>query len=490
MRLALRSLRFVVVPFCALGIASTAFAQSAPLPPPPSTTPVEIPPAPTVNDPMLAPVPPASKSIASWEEALAYVRSRSTDLRIAYDEVLRAEAQQRVALAGALPSVTATGNLTHNIFVERTESKLQPFEVLGADGKPVALQGGPYFARSQALQNPAVDDIGTGNLNVTQPLLALRAWHNIGTAKEAKVAAQLSMDDLKRVVALGVANALVGVVTAERIAELNRIGFRSALERLSLTQRKRALGAANGLDVIRAQQDVETARGTLVTGDESLRQSRESLGLALGMPTQIGVSASININGLEADAMRACRAAPSIDDRSDVLAARKRMDVAKRNVDDVKLQFMPTVNAATNLGAVTTPGVKPNPTWNIQALLTIPIWDGGARYGFLRDNRAQFDEAEQNLEALRRKATIEVEQARRNVKVAEDSRKVAADARALAAETDRLTQTAYREGQGTSLELVIAASALRQAEVNLALQDFNLVKARILAILALANCPW
>jgi hypothetical protein len=45
-------------------------------------------------------------------------------------------------------------------------------------------------------------------------------------------------------------------------------------------------------------------------------------------------------------------------------------------------------------------------------------------------------------------------------------------------------------GQGTSLELVTAASALRDAEINLALQDFSVVKARVLALLQLANCPW
>jgi len=53
-----------------------------------------------------------------------------------------------------------------------------------------------------------------------------------------------------------------------------------------------------------------------------------------------------------------------------------------------------------------------------------------------------------------------------------------------------MTQTAYMAGQGTSLELVTASEAHRQAELNLALADFNVVKARILAGLALATCPW
>jgi outer membrane protein TolC len=187
----------------------------------------------------------------------------------------------------------------------------------------------------------------------------------------------------------------------------------------------------------------------------------------------------------------ACQAAPPVDDRADVQAARSKRTVAERNITDVKLQFAPTINAQSTLATTTaSSSLAPNTTWNIQGVLSIPLWEGGARYGALRENRALADEALQNLEALRRKATIEVEQARRNVTVAEQSQKVASDARALAAETDRLTQAAYREGQGTSLELVVAASALRQAEITLALRDFDVVKARVAAILALANCPW
>jgi hypothetical protein len=53
-----------------------------------------------------------------------------------------------------------------------------------------------------------------------------------------------------------------------------------------------------------------------------------------------------------------------------------------------------------------------------------------------------------------------------------------------------MTQAAYTAGQGTSLELVTASEAHRQAELNLALQEFGVVKARLVAALALASCPW
>ncbi len=465
----------------AVASSTTAFAQPVPTAPPPlpapsasaSNQPIPIPPPPTVNDPMLAPVPPAKRMIATWEEALGYVRSRSTDLRIAYAEVARAEAQTRSALALYLPQLNGTVNANHQLITN-----------------PINVNPSVAQSFGGATRTP-LPNIITGNIQLVQPIVNIANWDQRHIARMNEDVQRLSVDDIKRNLALSLANALVGVVTAERVAELNRVGFRQSLERLDLTTRKKNLGAANGLDVVRAQQDVETARGNLVNGDESLRQAREALGLALGFPEQVGVARDVNINGLERSAMRICQVADSVDTRPDVAAARKKLDIAKRNIDNVYYQFAPTLNAQSTLGTSSADtGAAPNTTWNIAAVLSVPFWDGGARYGALRQARALSYEAEQNLEALRRTAIVQIEQARRGVDVAEASRKVAADARALAAETDRLTQVAYREGQGTSLELVIAAASLRQSEITLALREFDVVKSRVLAVLALATCPW
>ena len=467
-----RTLSLVAV---SLLFASPSFAQTAPKAR--STEEPALPPMPDVNDPMLTPVPRAKTEIANWEEALRYVRARSTDLRIAAATVLRAEAQQRVALAAALPTINAQGAYTHNVI---TKDVLQPTGFDPATGQ----------ITTESFTTPSKDAL-SGQITGVQPVLALRAWYNIGTSAENRDASQLSFEDAKRTIALSVANSIVGVVTAERVAELNRVGLRNALARLELTIRKSNLGGATGLDVVRARQDVEVTRATLVAGDESLRQSRESLGLALGVAEGVGVPPTVDISGLERDARNTCRPASSIDDRPDVAALRMRADVAHRGVNDVKLQFAPTVNLQSAASTTTVDlGTSPKTTWNVQAVLVIPIWDGGARYGFLRDAHAQEDIADLNLENTRRTATIQVVQARRGVTVAEASRNVANAARDLAAETDRLTRLSYQEGRGTSLELVTAAQSLRESEIQLALRDFDLVRARVLAVLALASCPW
>ena len=436
----------------------------------------DVPTAPTVDDPMLVPVPRAKVEIGTWEQALQHVRARSTDLRIAAYTIERAEAQQRVALAGALPSLNGTAAFTHQLITKDSVQIVGGSIATGVETRTFTTPPSDYF---------------TGQLVAVQPVIALRAWHAMGTARVATDASRLSFDDAKRQIALSVANSIVGVVTAERIAELNRVGLSNALSRVELTTRKASLGGANGLDVVRTRQDVEVARATLVAGDESLRQSREALGIALGLAEQVGVPPNVDISGLERDARATCKPAATVDERPDVAALRTQVEVAHRGVNDVKYQFAPIVNLQSALATTTTDtGASPNTTWNVQAVLSVPLWEGGARYGNLRDAHAQEAIADQRLEQGRRTAIIQVDQARRGVTVAESSRRVAVAARDLAAETDRLVRLSYQEGRGTSLELITAAQSLRESEIQLALRDFELVKARVLAVLALASCPW
>jgi multidrug efflux system outer membrane protein len=461
--------------------APVAPAVQAPLGPPagsPAAAPVTVPPPPDVTDALLAPVPAPRRVLRSWKEAVELLRSRSTDLRIAVDQVLQAEAQTRIALAQYLPLITGTAGYTHQILTNPSVNS-------GLGGISLGTNG---LVSSSRVPNP---NSFTGGIQLSQDIINFPEFDQISVDELSEDASRLSVDDEKRTLALSVANQIVAVVTAERDAEINRVGLRVALEQAEITNRKRALGAANGLDVVRAQQNAANARATLVTGDESLREAREALGLALGVSEETGVSPDVDVSGLALDAASSCRVVASVDDRSDVAAARVRLDVAKRTLRNIWYTFLPTLTAQSTVGAASPVSLDvPNPTWSIQGILQVPIWDGGTRYGNLRNARAAEDIASQQLEALRRQAIIQVEQAQRQLVVAQGSALVAKDQRDLAAQNDQMTQLAYATGQGTSLELVTASEAHRQAELNFALAEFNVVKARLLAQLALATCPW
>lgn len=470
MRKALLSLVMFALPATAIAQQPAPAHNVAPLPPPlppPAPGLLTVPAPPTVSDPMLAPVPMPKRVLSSWAEAVTYLRARSTDLKIALDQVLQAEALTRVALAQYLPSLSSQGVMSHQLLTS----------------------SGIYLSSGGASSSTTTF---SGNLQLQQTLINAQQFDQISIDELNEDATRMTVDDRKRTIALSLANQIVAVVTAERSADINRVGLKVALEQLEISRRKQALGAANGLDVVRAEQNAANARAALVSGDESLREAREALGLALGVPEETGVAPDVNIDGLAQSAMESCRVVTDVNERPDIAAARTNLEVTKRNLRNVYLAFAPTLNAQSTMTYVSPAPAfgSPNPTWNVQAILSIPWFDGGTRYGNLRNARAAEDIAAQTLESMRRQAVIQVEQARRQLEVAVQSDAVATEQRDLAAKNDQMTQTAYMAGQGTSLELVTASEAHRQAELNLALADFNVVKARILAVLALATCPW
>ena len=89
---------------------------------------------------------------------------------------------------------------------------------------------------------------------------------------------------------------------------------------------------------------------------------------------------------------------------------------------------------------------------------------------------------------MRQQSLIQVEQATRELTVAAEADKVARLQRDLAAKNEQLNETAYKAGEATSLELVTASEAHRTAEIELALKDFGVIRAKLLADLALATC--
>ncbi|MDI3286376.1 TolC family protein [Polyangium sp. 15x6] len=483
------SLATPLLSFALLVSAPLAAQPAAPQPAQPAPAPAApaVPPTIAVDDPLLAPVPTAPKTLATWREAVTIVETRAPDLRIAEAEVARAEGLSTQALGRALPTVTATGSVNHNMIL--------------SDGRFLFCPVGPALPTNDArTQGTCVIDntpaqyiplpytpILRGDVTARVPILSLRNWYAIGTANKNVDAARASASDRRRQLLANLAAAIVNVVTTERTSEINRSGLRTSLERLELTKRRARLGTGTQLDVVRAEQDTNLARTQIVQSDESLRRAREALGLALGENVAYGVPPSISLDDMKHSIESTCSAGKP-EDRPDVVAARQQLEVAKRQARETRLGFLPTAEATTTLTAMNLgQGNLKNYTWTIGAVLTIPIYEG-SRYGEVRTARAAVEQQEARLEAAERQARLDTQQTMRGVEVAEQALVISEKARDLARETARLTQIAYEAGTATSFELVTSAQSLRQAELDLAVRELELVRARIAALLAAAVC--
>ncbi len=477
-RLAVAALALVALP---VGAQTAPVDPAKAAPPPPDTS---FPAPPAVSDPLLEPPPPAPHLVATWQDALALVKARSVDFLVALGDLERARAQARIALAGALPTVSGSANVTDTLVRTRFD--------------PIT------GSRSTDVFPPRALTYGA-SLSAAMPIFAPRAWYARGTAKLNERIAEVTINDQKRALAATVASAMVSVIVAERVAELNRLSLRASLERLALGKRRAELGTATAVDILRLEQDANQARATVISGDETLRRAREQLGMALGFTDAWSVPRELSLDALAKESEAACPKAQSLDERSDVIVASAREEAARRGIRDIELAFSPTVAIVTSYslgsqyvnvignpatGAGRGGGNRISHTWTIGATLSWNIFDGGVRYGQLRDTRAAANQAHLRLDGVKRAATLEVVQAARKVGVANDSLALADNARKLARDAERLTRAQFALGKATSLELIDAARALRDAEIQTALRELDVVDAKIRAMLSMATCTY
>jgi multidrug efflux system outer membrane protein len=424
---------------------------------------------PDISDPMLEP-PSATLQrepvvIASWSDGLARVRSRSPDYASTMKNIDRAEARARIALAPLLPTLTGQAAYVHsfnqlNIALSTTSLSLPPA------------------------------DVGTLAVTATSTPINARAYYDWGTAKHAVDVVRTETEDKRRQIAIGVVAAMLATLSAARIADLNRVGLRAALERQGLTETRLKYGQGSALDVDRAKKDVAVARNLVVVGDESLRDAREQLAIALGSPEPMTLATTLDLEGFERAVATTCRLNEELESRSDVVAARRRVELAKRAVTSAELAPLPTIGVQAQGGHSTNPTFGPADTYSFAAMITVPFYDGGLRYGQLRDARAAEDQARSTLDATRLNAITTSARAKRGVEVARMDREVSKTTRDLAFQIDTRTRDGYARGLGTSLDLVTSAEQLRDAEINLALLDFQYAEARAAAALESAQCAF
>lgn len=424
-----------------------------------------------IDDPMLTPVEPAPRVVKDWRTALDSILASSTDYKNAQLQVEIARANSRIALASVLPQLTGTGSLNSHL--------------IKGQGLNFVTQ---ELSATTTIPNPATTYNLGANLRV--PLVSARNWYDYATSRMRIGQAESQMDDAERLIIAALAESMVNVVTTERLAEVTRVNLRAALSTLDLSRRRVRLGSGNALDVLRAEQEVAAARAQVIDADEGLRRAREALGQALGSSEPWGLPSSIRLDELRSDARATCKKDQDVASRADIRAGRAAAAIAERNIKSVSYGFLPLVdlNSSLSYSSFRTSVNRKHTTWTIGGTLTWHLYDGGRRYGEQRLNRALAEQSQQQLLQSERTARIEIRQAVRGVNVARQSLAVANRSREIAASNARLSRSKFIGGTGTSFDMVDTERTLRQSSIDVTVKEFELLRAEIIAHLALASC--
>ena len=208
--------------------------------------------------------------------------------------------------------------------------------------------------------------------------------------------------------------------------------------------------------------------------------------------TPVGTPVTIALAGSRAFVRTYDRAgkAKRMRNRPDVRASQQRSEAARKVLRDSWADYLPLLSAVVqpfyNSPATVT---QPTTGWQAQLILTIPLYDGGTRYGLRRERSALYEESKAQLEGLLRQARSDVRGSFEAVQRADQSVRSARQAARLAHDALDMTMLAYREGATNDLEVVDAARTARDADVAALVAEDTARQARIDLLSASGRFP-
>jgi outer membrane protein TolC len=394
------------------------------------------------------------------KEAVEDALRREVRIAIAAAQLQRAEALVTRARSGWLPSV-----IGHASYVRLDDNRTLP-------------TGGILQARDQL----------HGDLTVNVPLVAIKSWYESARAADAVEAAKLDQEQIRRRVAIATAQAYLTVIAQHRSLDVQTRALENAEAHRNFAHTRFAGGIGNQIDDVRASQEVETSRAALVRTRAALYSAQEALGVLVGRDSPLDSADEEVTLAAPPRLDRALADLPTL--RADVRANAARAQVSERTVDNNWAEYAPllTAQGMPFFHRPDTP-TQPNLGWQVQVLLTVPFYDGGARGALIDQRRAGLEQDRAQLAASLRQARSEVRVALSAVEQADASLAASQRASDLAARALQMANIAYEAGASTNLEVIDAERRARDAATTVVVAEDAARQARLDLLAASGRFP-
>jgi outer membrane protein TolC len=392
------------------------------------------------------------------QAAIDQALQRAVPIELARAEVARAQGLLRQARAGWLPRLTGNGSYTR---LDRERD-------------------------SNGLRVTPRDQL-TADLRLTLPLIAAQRWVETSRASDAVQIARADALEDRRQVAVAVTEGYLAVMAQHRVIDVNERALGNAKAHYDYAHTRFEGGIGNELDDVRAAQEYESSVSLLEGSRADLVASQEALGVLLGESAPLDTADSLQLPAAPAYDQAL---ADSTTHRPDVRANQIRQRAAKDALDDSWADYMPFLSAEFRpFFAAPATTTLPRTGWQAQLVLSVPFYDGGARYGAHDVRAADLAQSRTLLEAALRQARSEVRVAFEASQRADISLKSATRAAELAGRALQMAMQAYQAGATTDIEVLDAERRARDAETSAVIAEDTARRARLDLLAASGRFP-
>lgn len=300
----------------------------------------------------------------------------------------------------------------------------------------------------------------------SQPVVDLSALSDLRAKNASLQATRLESDNAKDVVTFVVTNLYFQAAAGESRIEVARSQVSTAEALLTQATSLRNAGVVPGIDVVRAQVQVQVQRQRLITAESDFAKQVLQLERAIGVPTAQAVKlvdrsprSDADTPTLEAALARASKG------RADYKASIERVRAAEETLRATRQDALPVLQVSGDVGAIGSNPSNARRTYAMAVGVRVPLFDpdrtGRAieHNAALRQRRAEAADLQQRIEGEVRAAYLDLH-------AAEQSRAVARERLSLANQELSLARTRFTAGVTSNLEVIQAQNEVAVAGEN------------------------
>jgi outer membrane protein TolC len=388
------------------------------------------------------------------ERALKY----NLGLLLQEEAVRTAHGARWRALADLLPNISAGGSAARQVI---------NLEAYGFPAEPSII--GPF-------------NVFDARVYLSQPLLDLRALNDARAASANERAEKLGIRSARDLVTLVTVNLYLEAVAASSRIEAAHAQQQTAEAVFQQTSDMKQSGVVAGIDVLRAQVQLQNQRQRTITAENEFEKAKLQLARAIGLPPGQPLTLTDRIPYAplaEVSVDSALKTA--FENRADYLAARERVvaaEAARRAATD---EHLPSVHLDADYGGIGQSPSETHPTYRVAATLRVPIFDAGRTTGRQLQTEAELNRRRAEFEDFRGRVEYDVRAALLDLRAASQQLEAAQSNVTLAGQQLEQARDRYAAGVAGSLEVTQAQEAVAAASDTYigALYTHNLAKASL-----------
>jgi outer membrane protein TolC len=422
-------------------------------------------------------------------------------------------------LLGGVPSGSATGDtlalslhdaiqrgLAHNLGIIVGQQRLRAAD----GGRWMAMSGllpnvGAHIAESNNKinleaygfpvapgQSPLIGPFSVSDrrIAVSQPLFDLAAIDDARAGAAMKSAAEFGYQDVREQVVIAIANAYFqAVATASRI-ESARAQLHTAEALYNRAVSMKQAGTVAGIEVVRAQVQVENHKQLVITSENDLAKQQLALARAIGLPLGQTFSLTDRVPYKAFETMPLDQAiSEALGRRADYKAMAQVVKSAELARQAAWAELLPSLQLTADYGDIGPAWGSALGTFSVMAAVRIPLFQAGRERGRILQADAAMQQARAQAADMKARIEYDVRAAFLDLRAADERVHVAQVASDLAAQQLTQTEDRFSAGVANHVEVVQAQDAVATASDNLinSLFAHNLAKAAVARALGVAE---